>query len=174
MLSHLKTLLLDTTSSPKYLPILPPWINNNIVSYMWSSEIIIRWLKNSLMMMKTKKKHKTHWWIFMSNFRHSKAACKTYVCYKYIRPIYIYIYICIHPCLQGFFKGFSIVAMVARAFQSRANMWQLVKKLLNYFYLTNLCAKMWLLCVCVFYATRLLATRLLLLLILEATICSYK
>jgi hypothetical protein len=46
-----------------------------------------------------------------------------------------------------FFKGFSMGAMVARAFQSRANMWQLVKKLLNYFYLTNLWAKLWLLCV---------------------------
>jgi len=61
-----------------------------------------------------------------------------------------------------------MVAMVATAFQSWADMWQLVKKLLNYFYLTNLWPKMWLLCV-FFYATRLL-----LLLILEATICSDK
>ncbi len=66
-----------------------------------------------------------------------------------------------------------MVAMVARAFQSWADMWQLVRELLNYFYLTNLWAKMWLRCV-FFYATRLLATRLLLLLILEATIRSYK
>jgi len=45
------------------------------------------------------------------------------------------------PLFAWFFlKGFSMVAMVARA---RADMWQLVKELLNYFYLTNLWAKIW-------------------------------
>jgi len=51
-----------------------------------------------------------------------------------------------------------MVAMVARA---RADMWQLVKELLNYFYLTNLWAKIWFLCVffmlqgcCCFYFWR--------------------
>jgi len=44
-----------------------------------------------------------------------------------------------------------MVAMVAKAFQSRADMRQLVKKLLNYLYLTNLWAKMWLLCVFLMY-----------------------
>jgi len=40
-----------------------------------------------------------------------------------------------------------MVAMVSKDFQSRADMRQLVKKLLNYLYLTNLWAKMWLRCV---------------------------
>lgn len=67
-----------------------------------------------------------------------------------------------------FFKGFSMGAMVARAFQSRADMWQLVKELLNYFYLTNLWAKIWLLCV--FFMLQGCCCFL----FLEATICSYK
>ncbi len=56
-----------------------------------------------------------------------------------ISDLYIYAFTLV---CRVFFEGFSMVAMVARAFQSRANMWQLVKKFLNYFYLTNLGAKM--------------------------------